>query len=336
MNSTTATSIADKMTDQLTYRLFEMGDLEGVLRLWAEESGWGAITEEQFNRWYHTPFGQCLISVAANEKGEILGQQIFMPSKFYLEGQEMKACRVLAPILSKEIRTNIRRKNHPFYEMHRVALQTAILEKFSLIYGFPLHSWITVLQLFPKAGLPEMETAEYECWSLPKAKFESFSPSSNEVETFQTSDFSPDFDQLWETAKAGFPIKCSMVRDAERLRWKLGDHLVFATRNKAGNLIGYVAINKKTGLIVDMLTISSDKLETVLASTLKALKRFEIENGDLAFGSLGLMKTEPFSSLIDNFGFQKTDFKFAFGCYSINGTPTESILPGNWFMMPDD
>jgi hypothetical protein len=325
------------MNDALTFRLFEKSDLDGILKLWAEESEWGVITEEQFKRWIYTPFGDCLISVAVGDGERILGQQVFMPSKFYLDGAEKKACRVLAPILSKDIRSNIRRKNHPFYEMHRVCLEEAISENFSLIYGFPLHSWMAVMKLFPRAGLPKMEIAEYECWSLPKENFPNSWLILDDLETVPIEKFSADFDELWNEAKCNFPIKCGMVRDAERLRYKLGGHLVFATRNGAGKLIGYLAINQKTGLIVDMLAVSPDELETVLASTLKAFNRFESENGAFHFGGLGLMKTDIFASLIENFGFQKTDFKFAFGCYSIDSTvSTESILPENWYKMPDD
>lgn len=325
------------MTNKLTYRLFEKDDIVGVLRLWEEESGWGAITEEQFDRWIYTPFGECLIAVAVDESGTIVGQQVFMPSNFYLDGTEIKACRVIAPILSKDIRDNIRKKNHPFYEMHHTCLRAAISQRFSLIYGFPMHSWLTVLHLFPKVGLPKMETAEYECWSLPKTSFKNFSIIFDDLEASPTTEISADFDGLWNEAKRKFPIKCGMVRNAERLRWKLGKHLVFSTRTSAGKLIGYVAINKKTGLIVDMLAQTPSDLEVIFTSTLKAFDRFERDNGAFSFGGIGLMKTETFSPLIEDFNFEKTDFKFAFGCYSIDSAiKTESILPPNWYKMPDD
>lgn len=325
------------MSENLTFRLFQPDDILGILRLWEEESGWGGITEEQFKRWIYTPFGDCLISVAVDESGKIVGQQIFMPSKFYLKGAQFKACRVLAPIIAKNFRDNIRQKNHPFYQMHRVCLEAAILEKFSLIYTFPLHSWMTVMKIFPRFGLPKFEIAEYECWSLPKAKFENFSLMSDDLETSQTTEISVAFDEFWSVAKDSFPIKCGMVRDAERLRWKLGNHLIFTTRNGTGKIIGYVGINQKTGLVIDMLTASPNDLELVFASTLKALNRFESKNGAFNFGGIGLMKTEIFAPLIENFGFEKTDFKFAFGCYSIDSAvKTESILPPNWYKLPDD
>ncbi len=325
------------MNHNLTFRIFQPADIDGILNLWKEESGWGEITEKQFNKWINTPFGDCIIAVAADKDGEILGQQIFMPSSFYHKGTEKVACRVLAPILSKKIRTNIRNKNHPFYQMHRVCLEESILQQFRLIYGFPLHAWLPVMHLFPKAGLPKMETAEYECWTLPKANFENFTLLSSDLEATPIADISDEFDELWNSAKIHFPIKCGMVRDAQRLRWKLGGHLVFATRSNTGELIGYVAINKKTGLIVDMLTQKPFDLEDVFASTLNAFNRFELENGSFSFGGIGLMKTKISSTLIKNFGFEKTDYNFAFGCYSIDSEiSVESISPINWYMMPDD
>lgn len=325
------------MNTNLTFRLFQPGDMEGILRLWAEESGWGEITEEQFNRWTYTPFGECLISVASDEGGRILGQQVFMPAQIYIKGQVKTACRVLAPILSKEVRANIRQKDHPFYEMHRICMDAAVTAGISVIYTYPLHSWMTVMKLFPKAGLPEMQIAEYECWTLPRSNFENIISAKNDYESFFVSEASDEFDALWKSASRSFPIDCGMVRDSKRLKWKLGGHLLFASKDSNGDLSGYVAFNKKTGLIVDMLARSTEEMQSVLASTLDAFGSFENENGAFAFGGVGLMRTEATSSLIDGFGFENTDFKFAFGCYSIDSAvSTESILPQHWYKMPDD
>lgn len=325
------------MSANLTFRLFRPGDMEGILKLWAEESGWGEITEEQFKRWIYTPFGECLISVASDESGRILGQQVFMPAQIYINGQVKTACRVLAPILSKEVRANIRQKDHPFYEMHRICLDSAVSARVSVIYTYPLHSWMTVMKFFPKVGLPEMQVAEYECWTLPRSSFENVISMTSNYESFFVSEVSDEFDALWKSASQNFPINCGMARDAKRLQWKLGGHLFFATKNGDGDLTGYVAFNKKTGLIVDMLARSTQEMKPVLASALKALRTYENEHGAFAFGGVGLMKTEASSSLIDDFGFEKTDFKFAFGCYSIDpAVSTESILPKHWYKMPDD
>lgn len=325
------------MSENLIFRLFQPGDMKGILQLWGEESGWGEITEEQFERWTYTPFGECLISVAVDKYGTILGQQVFMPAKLYLSGGEVKACRVLAPILSKKIRENIRQKTHPFYEMHRVCLEAAKSNGWSVVYTYPVHAWITVMKLFPKAGLPKMEIAEYECWSLPKEKISMRATTDSGFEAYFTNEVTEESNELWESAKLNFPIVCGIARDSERLRWKLAIHLVFAVRDGDNKLAGYVAINKKTGLVVDMLASSPGKLQAVFAAALKAFARYETETGEFAFKGIGMMKTELVAQLIEVFGFEKTDFKFAFGCYSADPSiATESILPGNWYNMPDD
>lgn len=79
------------MAGNLTFRLFEPDDIEGILRLWSGDSGWGGITEQQFYDWYiNTPYGECLIAVALDKENSIVGQEVFTPSKIYVDGKEKK------------------------------------------------------------------------------------------------------------------------------------------------------------------------------------------------------------------------------------------------------
>jgi hypothetical protein len=322
------------MSENLTYRIFEKDDIGGILRLWAEESGWGAITEEQFNKWYlHTPYGECLIVLAIDEDKNIVGQQVFMPSTIFVSGNNLNAFRVLAPILSKKIRANIRKKNHPFFEMHQAGLKEAIERKYSVIYGFPAHAWTPVLRLFPKAGLPKMEIAEFDCRSF---SYQSVLPKTEKIKHLKISPidrFEENFDELWNNAIANFPIECGVIRNSEWLNWKNGGRWSFAAHNSENKLVGYLSIDKKTSLLADVLAETPEILEQMF----ETFCSFTAQNKQFGIQEFKVMKTNFMSPIIEKFGFSKVDFKFAFGCYSIDtNIPTEAIQPQNWYMMPND
>ena len=98
------------MQDQLTYRLFEDADLPGVLRLW-DEAGWGTLTPEQWREWFvDGPQGPSLVTVAIDERGEVVAQEVFAPSRAVVRGREIRALRLSAPILREQIRGESLRK----------------------------------------------------------------------------------------------------------------------------------------------------------------------------------------------------------------------------------
>src|SRR6187200_2084133 len=107
------------ITAELTYRTYEDKDLPGILQLWEQYSGWGAITLEQFDKWYlQTPYGPCVVIVAVNNEEEIVGKIAFIPTVVNLNGREIKAIRGSAPILNPECRRfNLNQADHPAFAM---------------------------------------------------------------------------------------------------------------------------------------------------------------------------------------------------------------------------
>ncbi len=163
------------MAENLTFRLFQPDDLAGILRLWEEDSGWGGITAQQFNNWYvNTPYGECLIVVAVNEENRIIGQKIFTPSRISVDGEEKKALRLSAPILTKEFRARISNESHPITGMYKLGAKTAFEKGFNLIYSFPVPAWLPVIKLmFPKIGIDmkKVVAAQIECSALSVKAF---------------------------------------------------------------------------------------------------------------------------------------------------------------------
>ncbi len=92
-------------TTKLTYRLYKEADKQAIMQLWEEESGWGAITEQQFDDWFlNTPYGKCLIVVAVNDENKVVGQVINSPSRIIINGREIKSLKVAAPVMHSDFR----------------------------------------------------------------------------------------------------------------------------------------------------------------------------------------------------------------------------------------
>ncbi|HEV2763433.1 MAG TPA: hypothetical protein VGV38_10695, partial [Pyrinomonadaceae bacterium] len=148
------------MSERLTYRLFEERDLPSLLRLW-EGAGWGALTPEQWRSWFvETPNGQALVVVAVDASGEVVAQEMFMPSRVWTEGREVRALRFSAPILNKELRgESLRRAEHPTVELYKVAAREAARAGFSVVYSLPEYAWLPVFRLAERFGVPRFAEA---------------------------------------------------------------------------------------------------------------------------------------------------------------------------------
>lgn len=329
------------MAENLTFRVFEEKDMPALLALWEENSGWGELTEDEFRRWFlSAPEGECIIVVVENENGKIIGQEVFTPSAVWLDGREKRALRVSAPILAKEIRANMEQSVFPLLEMYKLGLQVAAERGFSVVYSFPVRAWLILFKLAPKMGLGKVETAEYDCYSLSLESVSSGDFSiDNGLNVSLVEEFNSDFDSLWESAKESFPIDCAIARTSERLRWKLklGGDWVLQARSTGGELIGYLAINKKTNLLVDMLARKPADLEKVFSAAIKTLGESEELSELTNLQEIKLVKTDVFADIIEKFNFAKIDFKFAFCCCSIDDEITaQTINPARWYMMPND
>lgn len=319
--------------------MYEERDLEGILRLWEESSGWGGITEEQFRQWYlNTPYGPCLVVVATDESDKVVGQLVFTPSRLHINNREIKALRAAAPILDKNQHYGkLTHRDHPFYALFGKGVEMARQQGYRAIYLFPAVGWTTVLKLFPKYGLPEMPPSSYPCFavSLRDASTYSARESDVSVKLLQTG-FTPEYDQLWREATSQFPIACGVVRNARWLNWKLGTHTVFEVRHKnTEKLSGYVAIKKDSGLIVDMLAKTEEDLLTNLERVVQAIHHLNPERISLALTELKGMYSPLVQRLLPDAG--TLPFTFVFGCCSLHSTiGDEQIQPANWYMMPND
>jgi len=328
----------ETITEKLTYRIYEDKDLDGVLDLWEQYSGWGAITREQFETWhFKTPLGSCLIIVAVNEFEKIIGQIVFSPSIISINGKEERGYRASAPIVNPEYRQlSINHIDHPVIGMIKFGTVVGRERGFKLVYTFPAQGWVTLLKAFPKYGLPTTHIALYDCFSL-SLNGKEYQPSNCKINTSQKL-FSQEYDALWNEASIQLPIACAVKRSATWLKWKISDYLVFEARCTHFNkLIGYIAIDKKSGLIIDMLARTKEDLNGVIKSTIYYLHISNPSRYPLQLNKLKGMLTPYIKAVLQDILFENEPFTFAFGCYPLQDSISlQEIHPLQWYMMPKD
>ncbi len=324
---------------QLTYRLYEDKDLPGVLSLWENFSGWGAISEQQFRDWYlNTPDGPCLIIIAANEEDEVMGQLVLIPAKIFLTGIETKAVRISAPILHEDFRqADLRNNEHPAFMMIKAGLDIAAKQGYVMLYGLPAHGWIGLLKLFPRFGLPDIQMATWDCASVSLKDETVWEKTIYEtLHTTTLTSFDESYNKLWKDAAGLFPVHCGIVRHAARLQWKISPHLVIEVREN-NKLLGYAAYKKADGLLADILAKDKHDLKKVFRSSVKAMHHKNENRVPAPFGEIKLMLSPHITPLLDEITHHKINFQFAFGYYPLQPSVKKAnILPENWYIMPDD
>ncbi|MEO6733905.1 MAG: hypothetical protein ABIN01_21965 [Ferruginibacter sp.] len=327
----------DTSTEHITHRLCEERDKEAILQLWEEESGWGAITMEQFDTWFlNTPYGKCLIVVAENND-KIVGQIIYSPSRMIVDGQEIKTLRGSSPILSSDFRKgNIRNYDHPAFAMMRAGFDLAYQAGYQCVYAFPAYGWLGLLKLFPRIMPNPSDTASFDCFAIGLDTNQTFISVEDSLNVMIAVDFTNEYDALWEDAIVQMPVKAGIVRKAKWLKYIIGGHLVLETRSAVDNsLVGYMAINKKSGLMVDVFARNISDLEKVFQQAVKALHFANPQKIKVNFSKIKGMLTPVTQPIVSKIGYQTDPFRFAFGDYLLDTTiPFEKLAVSNWYMTP--
>lgn len=326
-----------EVVSKLNYRNFEESDIDGILKLWKEESGWGEITLDQFNDWYiNTPYGRSIVVVAADDENKIVGQIVYSPSRMIVDNVEIKSLRASAPIIDSNIRqANLRTFDHPAFGLIKKGFEIATEKGFQYIYTFPSYGWLGMLQLFPRLMPNPCETVSYDCFAISLEDTETFSSLKNDHHVIIASDITKEYDELWQDAIKEMPIKCGIARHSKWLKYGIGPQLLLETRTAADNkLLGYITIKKDTGLITDILARNAGDLKHVFNSSLHAMHH-QSKKIPVAFTHLKGMLTKNIEPIISENGFSLDSYRFAFGGYLLDTTiDFEKIKAENWYMTP--
>lgn len=330
------------VTSQLTYRLFEKDDLPGVLQLWERESGWGPLSAETWRKWYvDTPRGPCLVVVAEDEAGEIVGQEVFHPATIWLDGRLLPALRISAPILLRSLRRHtVRHPDHPIVQLLHLAADIGAAQGYSLMYSLPDHAWLPFFRWLPRLDLPQLvfQEAEYGCAGLALAPARQPAPGPEPLVAIPAISYGPEFDALWRTAVDTFPIRCGVVRDAGWVKYKNASHIALEVRDlRSGTLIGYSATRRQTSLLVDVLARHPDDLPAVIRAGARWLAEHGTDERGAALRELKVMATPALRPAIRSLGFEPIDYTFAFVCSRLDSAlAAEEVAPERWYVLPGD
>jgi hypothetical protein len=318
----------------LAYRPFRDGDLPGVLRLWEEESGWGAIGEETWREWFvDRPGGACLVMVAEDGDGRVAGQLIFAPAVVRLDGEDVPAVRTGAPIVDRaHRRRSVRNPAHPATRLYREGARAAAERGFRLLYAVPEHGWLPFFRWvggFAEATLPCAGVAVAS--AAPAA-----SAARGGLRAAPAAGFGAEYDALWDAASASPLVRCGVDRGAAQMRFRNGGQLVLEAREPgSGALAGYAAFRPRDGLLVDLLARTPAELAPVVAAALAWLA--DAPEGVTGIREVKAMETPALLPALAALGFAPVDYRFAFACTSLDPSlPADRIAPDRWYLTPRD
>lgn len=326
----------ETLPDKIICRLYEEKDIPAIIKLWEEESSWGGITNEQFDQWFvHTPYGKAVIVVAENSEAEVIGQIVMSPSRMIVDGKEIKSLRGAAPIVNKEMRGgNIKDINHPVATMFRKGFEIAFAAGYQYFYSFPAYGWLGLLRLIPRMMPNPSDTTSFECFSISLSEKNVLVKEDDRLKVVMQTKLTQEYDNLWNEAVEQMPIHCSIVRRHNWLQWVVGGMCVLEVRNVSDDkLIGYAAIKKESGLMVDVFARTSSDLAKVYEQCVYTLHRDNPQRFSLLFNTIKGMITPQNESILNKIGYAKDDFRFAFGSYLLDTTiDFEKVKAANWYM----
>jgi hypothetical protein len=277
--------------------------------------------------------------VTEDADGQVIGQGICIPARWYVQDREVKGLRLSAPLLRKSLRFGILPgPDHPFIGMGKKVLELARDDGYSLLYSIPRRQFLSLMRFGPLLGLPSFSGVEFGCaertWeSLRNAPV----PIPKHLEVHQVSEFGPEYDELWEDARVSLPIQAGLVRKSSYLQFRNGGHLVLEVRRSAGPLLGYVALRKNSGLIDDMLARTLEDLQSLLAAALGQLAREPDLVDEYNIEKVKAMTTPYLDDVLGPLGLQRIKFRFAYACHCLDGSLSPNQLnPSAWYVTPGD
>jgi hypothetical protein len=200
-------------------------------------------------------------------------------------------------------------------------------------------AWTSVLRLFPQFDLPYVQVSSFDCFSISLEDKDTYILERNSLTVnSHTGEFQQEYNELWDDAVRHFPICCSVVRKASWLQWKIQGHSVFEVRCAQNNILnGYIAINKKSGLIVDMLARTKEDLQKVINAVVQSLHYSKPDRIPEMWKEITGMYTPLLQSILQNTKYEMKNFRFGFACYPLDESIDNNLIqPSSWYMMPND
>ncbi len=324
----------------LHYRVSRPEDIPTLLDLWSQHSGWGSITAEDWQSWYEfSPHGPALVVVGADEHETPRAMTVFMPCRLWVNGLDVAAVRVSAPIIHHEIRAvAMPKRNEPATELFLQGRRFAAERGFAVMYSLPDRGWVARVARAGKwmPGVPR-QYAVLDGVGIDVTQ-EGAADAGTPAPMSRSSQFTDEYTRLWESARVSYPISCGVVRSPEWLRYKHDDDIVLETRDRNGGLRGFIAISAKTGAVTNMLSAAPDDLPDVLRGAV-AWMATAVASGDSAIPTRVSAVVVPGTvAALRAAGFTPIDFRFGFVADTLDETvvPLSAIDPASWYLTAGD
>jgi hypothetical protein len=332
----------------LDYRLIREEDLPGLQRLWQEDTNWGALAEELWQRLVvEAPeWARASGAVATDESGAIVGQFAFMPSFVSIGGREVRAFRPAAPIVSRSLRfKSANPLSHPAVAMYNHAVKALRARGDGLIYMVPDPRWGRLFKMFPF-----LRCGSFPLWQLPLPLDRPLALGDGYTAARLTALDDPRIDRLWDRARR--LCDCLVVRDSRTLPRKLDEpgYEVVGVEH-GGELIGLAAGRPKGDrqwLLCDVLAVDTGD---AMRETLKAAVNLGHESalrslqGDAPASAgtrkpihkVGVLATPLLQPALSGLGFARDAYDFPFIVHVLDRSLTKhDVDPARWYVSAND
>lgn len=318
---------------RIRFREYRDDDLDGVRVLWRDDANWGDLTPTMWRQWYvDIPNGPALIVVGEDADGTIVAQLAMTPYRVVIDGKVRSAMHVAAPILSKKLHTiGIPNQQHPIVQLLVSCNRLATRRGIEVLFGMPRQGWMQLLQLTSYVGLPRIPGAKYSCMEIA---IDEAAVTPVDLRAHQITQFTEEYDELWEIAQRNLGFDCAVVRDATYLNFRNGGHLCLETRDATGNLTGYVVV-RNDGQVIDMLARDIEHLGPVIAAAHRYVATEAGEDKTWRMPTFRVMRTPILADAVRTLGFRQNKFRFAFACRAIDDSLTPRIEPRGWYLTPN-
>lgn len=324
----------------LTYRpLHGRREMPGIARLF-DLAGWGPVDADQLADWFLSdgPLGLSLIMVIANEQEELVGMTMWSPCRVQLFDRIGVATRGRAFVLAPELRRSARGVHmiddtDPGQRLQQ-ATEPYIDERgWEFTYGLPnprVRNREELLEV-PLVGINS--TCEYGLGLRVDIDDEPGGPTPLTVGVADS--LTPEYDVLWQRARAGLDIHCAVLRDTSGLAHVRDRQLLLECRNtRSGELLGYaVFLDQRKGKLHDILAVDPDAMRLVARSTVNWLRDHPDEHEIQYFNTVPHPKYRD--ALVDA-GAYEIDWLFSFYVGTHHETPRDELNADAWYVTTGD
>lgn len=304
----------------LIYREYEPEDFPSLQELW-RDAGWGELSQEMYDLWWHhNPLGHLIPVVAEAPGGKLVGLITMLPHRVTVGDEVVEGARLMANIISSDFKQKFDLHTHPVMSLWDECRAAAARRGYPIMFALPKASWISVLRLAAKRGIRETPHARIDCMERPVVDAPALIDGIN---ARPMPAFTSEHTDLWQQARVNQQIGSAIHRDLETLNYRNAEHRNFELVSKGGELVGYATV-RKDGLLYDIVMLERGLYDPALAALLNVLDPAIIPD-------LKLMDA-PYYSDVSALGFAKSSYVFGFAAEAVDPDYAAAVQAENWYL----